>query len=327
MKAIGIHATGGIDQLTSLEVPEPTPGPHDLLVRVHAAACNPVDYKVRERGFGKTDFPVIMGYDVAGTVEAMGDAVEGFAIGDAVYGSPSIGRQGSNAELVLLDARTAAMKPESLDFAEAASLPLVVLTAWESLHDRAHLKPGQTVLIHAGAGGVGHVAIQLAKLQGCEVWTTAGRPETIEVCERLGADRVINYREMDFTQAVLDATDGKGLPVVFDTVGGDTFSQSLACVGIRGQIVTIVGVPADAEVDSLKYRSATVHLEFMGVANIHDLQPEHHGHILRETAKLVDSGKLKPIVSHRFAMDDLAKAHAQQESGRTIGKIVLNGWV
>ncbi|MEM6392702.1 MAG: zinc-binding dehydrogenase [Planctomycetota bacterium] len=324
MKSIALHAPGDASVLQPYDAPMPKPGPHDLLVKVEAAACNPVDYKVRNSNFANLPLPLILGYDVAGTVAGMGPEVTGFGEGDPVYGSPSIGRNGANAEYVLLDARTAAPKPVSLSYVEAAALPLVVLTAWESLHDRARIQSGQTILIHAGAGGVGHVAIQLAKAQGCRVLTTAGRPESIALCQQLGADRVINYHEEDFVEVALEeSTDGHGLPVVYDTVGGDTFTQSLQAVGLQGQLVTIVNVPQDAPVDSLKYKSATLHLEFMGIANMHGLNPQHHGQILRDAADMVDQGTLKPIVSHTFPMADLAAAHAQQESGRTLGKIVL----
>ncbi|MDX1682731.1 MAG: alcohol dehydrogenase catalytic domain-containing protein, partial [Phycisphaeraceae bacterium] len=181
MRAVALDEFGDPDVLYTCDLPEPEPGPDDLLVKVHASSMNPVDTKIRRNGLGmERSFPLVTGYDVSGVVEAVGENVDRFSVGDEIYGSPSLARNGAHAEKVLIDAQTAAAKPESLDHSEAAALPLVTLTAWEALHDRAQIHEGETVLIHAGAGGVGHIGIQLAKLHGCTVYTTASRDESIE---------------------------------------------------------------------------------------------------------------------------------------------------
>ena len=193
------------------EMPEPAPGEHDLLLEVHACGLNPIDFKVRRGALAKgRPMPIILGFDVSGVVRAMGKAVTGFDIGDEVYAAPALVRNGSNAEFVSVDARTAALKPKSLNHIHAAALPLVTITAWEALLERARAQRGETVLIHAGGGGVGHVAIQLAKLHGCRVLTTASRDKSLELCQQHGADVVINYREADFVERVKQETGGRG---------------------------------------------------------------------------------------------------------------------
>ena len=183
MRAMVIEEFGEPSVLKMKDMPEPELGEQDLLIEVYAAGLNPVDTKIRRGAHGEKQFPLTLGFDVSGVVRAVGERVEHFQEGDEVYASPSLARHGSNAEYVAVDARTAALKPKKLDHPQAAALPLATLTAWESLHDRAKIHPGETVLIHAGAGGVGHFAVQLAKLHGCRVITTASREESIALCE------------------------------------------------------------------------------------------------------------------------------------------------
>ncbi|MEE9211544.1 MAG: zinc-binding dehydrogenase [Phycisphaeraceae bacterium] len=324
MRAMVVTAFGPADHLKMMDVPDPTPGEHDLLVEVHAAAVNPVDYKVRQTGLRlRQKCPIILGYDASGVVRAVGSKVQTFNVGDEVYASPSLGRDGANAQLVCVDARTAALKPRSLDHAHAAALPLVTLTAWESLHDRARLHTGETVLIHAGGGGVGHVAIQLAKLHGNRVITTAGRDESIDLCTKLGADVVINYRTESFVQRVEQETNGTGCDVVLETVGGDVFEQSLDCVAVNGRIVSIVGGNSPRLTEALFFKNASLHYEFMGTPTVHGIRPQSQGEILRTVCELVDAGKLKPHVSRTFTLEQLPEAHRLQESGHTVGKIAV----
>jgi NADPH2:quinone reductase len=256
-------------------------------------------------------------------VREMGPAVRDFKIDDAVYASPSIIRNGADAEYVCVDARTAAHKPASLDHIQSAALPLVSLTAWEALLLRAQIQKGETVLIHAGGGGVGHIAIQLAKLHGCRVLTTASRDESIRLCRQLGADAVINYSEEDFVQRVERETERRGCPVVFDAVGGQTFDRSLDCVAVNGRLITIVGTPSPEIPRKLFRKNATLYFEFVGAPTVYGVHPERQGEILRAVAKLVDGGQLKPHVGRVFALDELAEAHRFQESGHVTGKIVV----
>ena len=324
MQAMVVTEFGGEEVLQLQDVPDPVPGEHDLLVEVHASAMNPVDWKVRTSGLRMPrQFPFILGFDVSGIVKAMGNGVDGFRVGDAVYASPSLSRDGSNADLVCVDARSAAIKPAGLDHVAASAMPLVTLTAWETLHERARTEPGQTVLIHAGAGGVGHLAIQMAKLHGCRVLTTASRPESIAFCEQLGADVVINYCKEDFTEVVRDYTDGAGCHLVFDTVGDDVFQKSLACVGVEGSLVTICRCDTRGAVDALFFKNASLHFEFMGAPTVHGVHPESQGRILAHCAQLVDDGKLKPHVGTTLPLEQLPEAHRMQRSGHTMGKIVL----
>lgn len=325
MRAMTMTQFGGPEVLKLQEMPEPELKPTDLLVEVHAAALNPVDTKIRQGMLGERPFPLIPGYDVSGVVKAVGDGVDpdAFKVGEEVYASPSLARHGSNAEYVAVDYRSVARKPNSLNHAEAAALPLVTLTAWESLHDRARIHDGESVLIHAGAGGVGHVALQLAKLHDCRVITTASREESIELCKRFGADQVINYKEEDFAERVMKDTENRGLPVIFDTVGEPVFDKSLDCVAVNGRLVTIVYNENPRVVSALFRKNATVHMEFMGVPGIYGLNMEHQGEILRTAAELAEAGKLRPHIHRTFSLEEVAEAHKEQETGHVNGKIVI----
>jgi NADPH2:quinone reductase len=324
MHAMVLREHGGPDVLKSEDVPQPTPGRHQLLVEVHATSINPVDTKIRQGGGAKRAFPIILGYDASGIVRNCGPDVVGWRPGDEVFGCPHLFGAGANAEYVLLDARASARKPAAVDHATAAALPLVCLTAWESLHERARIQAGQTVLIHAGAGGVGHVAIQLARLYGCRVITTAGRPESIAFCrDVLGADEVIDYSRVDFAARVNELSAGRGADVVIDAVGNDTFRRSIECVAPGGQLVTILGSNPGDRTPVLLYRSITVHYEFMGMRLAADLDPGRQGAILDAVARLVDRGLLRAHVSAKLPLREIADGHRQVETGRTIGKVAV----
>lgn len=323
MRAVVVNQVGPPEVLQLGELPRPIPGPHELLVEVHATSVNPVDTKIR-LGTRPRQLPLVLGYDLSGVVVACGMSVTDFKPGDAVYGCPNLMRHGANAEFALLDARAAARKPHSIDHLHAACLPLVALTAYEALHERARIQPGQTVLIHAGAGGVGHLAVQLAKLHGCHVITTAGRPESIAFCrDALKADEVIDYRNTDLVSTVMALTRNAGVPVIFDTVGGDTFKRSIDCLSPCGNIVTILGSDPGAAAVQLMYKSATVHYEFMGARVAYDREPERQGAILSGIAHLVDTGCLRVHVSSQWTLDTLVAAHHAIETGRTIGKMAV----
>lgn len=323
MKAMVITGHGGPEVFSFMEMPEPEVGDYDLLVKVHATSINPVDCKIRQASRFARQFPLILGYDVSGTVVAKGKLVSRFNIGDEVYASPNLSRPGANAEYVAIDSRSASIKPKTLDHAAAATLPLVGLTAWEALHLRARVQPGQTVLIHAGAGGVGHIAIQLAKLQGCFVITTAGREESTQFCQTLKADTVINYRTSNFVEQVMEITAGKGCPVILDFVGDDTFVKSMDCIAVNGQIVTILPTTTSLIAEKLFLKNATLHYEFMGVPTAYNIDPERQGEILAILKNLVDNGFVKPYVSHQIDMAELPKGHKIQETGHVMGKIAV----
>jgi NADPH2:quinone reductase len=324
MRAAVTTALGPPDVLEIQDLPDPTPGPADLLIEVHASALNPVDTKLRRFGrAGLATPPFVGGYDVSGVVRAVGPAVTGFAVGDEVYASPAIHRPGAHATLVCVNHVTSAPKPRTLTHEQAAALPLVTLTAWESLHRRARIEAGQTVLITAGGGGVGHVAIQLAKLAGCTVLTTASSPDAVALCRQLGADDIIDYRATDFAQVVLDRTANRGADVVLDCVGGDTFEKCPAATAVGGHIVPIVPGPVPQSLATLYPKNVSVHFEFMGAATVSNHHPQRQGEMLRQAAALVDQGKLRPHVFRTYRLDEIRAAHAQQETARTVGKLVV----
>jgi NADPH2:quinone reductase len=324
MKAMVMTAFGDPDVLALRNVPEPIAAPEDLLIEVRAAGVNPVDCKTRVAPrWGDREPPMILGFDVAGVVRSVGAMAQGFSEGDEVYASPSLVRDGANAEFVCVDARLVAHRPYALSFEEAAAMPLATITAWEALHKHARIKSSDTVLIHAGAGGVGHLAIQLAKLVGCTVISTAGRAETLQVLEDQGVSHAIDYRAGDVTDQVMEITRGRGCDVVLDLVGGTVFTSSLACAAQNGRVVTIVpGVPTE-DFNTLFARNVSVHFEFMGIPGMTGEGMQEQAHVLRAAARLANDGLLTPIVSKIHPLAELAEAHRQQETGRTIGKQVV----
>lgn len=323
MRAMVIREYGAPGVLRLEERPEPELRDTDVLIEVHATSVNPVDTKVRQRT-GTRELPITLGYDVSGVVVRCGARATQWKPGDEIFAAPNLFRNGANAEYVAIDARSAARKPRNVDHATAAVLPLVSQTAWEALHLRAKIHPGQTVLIQAGAGGVGHIAVQLAKLHGCRVITTAGREESIAFCrDVLRADEVIDYRNTNVVERVKALTDGRGVPVAMDTVGGEVFLQSIDCAAVNGQVVTILGSSTGDRGQSLLYRNITIHHEFMGIPTAHEIEPERPGAILAGIARLIEAGLLQAHVSHRLPLERVAEGHAQVETARTIGKVAI----
>jgi len=323
MKAMVTTAFGETDVLQMQNIADPAIGDNDVLIDVHATAVNPVDTKIRQGYLTERQPPIVLGYDVSGTVRSVGKNVQHLKAGDAVYASPALVRDGADAELVAIDARTVAPRPANLSHAEAAALPLVTITAWEALHHRARMHENETVLIHGGAGGVGHIAIQLAHLHGCRVITTAGSDESEAMCKQMGADLVIRYDKQNVIETVNNATDNTGCAVVFDTVGGDVFNTSIDCLAVHGRLVAILPPPDDAPLQKLFIKDATIALEFMGAATMFNTHPRSQGQILSTVTELVEADKLRPTVSHTFTLDQLADAHRQQETGHTHGKIAV----
>lgn len=324
MRAMVVTRYGPPEVIQEQDMPEPVVGEYDLLVEVRAAGMNPLDAKIRQCGScGPRAFPFIAGYDVSGVVRSMGARAAGFAVGDEVYASPSRLRNGADAELVCVDARTAAHKPSSIDHIHAAALPLVSLTAWESLYERAVIQQDETVLIHAGGGGVGHIAIQLAKARGCRVLTTASSSESIRLCNEVGADVIINYRQEDVTKRVREETGGQGAPAVLDAVGGKTFGLSLDCLAVNGRLVSLEATTVNQLVQRLSDKNATLHMEMVAAPARFGIHPQKHGQILRQIAEMVDAGGLRPHVSNIMRLDELVRAHCLQEKGHVPGKIVL----
>jgi NADPH:quinone reductase-like Zn-dependent oxidoreductase len=306
MKAVRIHTYGNADLLCYEDAPMPSIEPHDVLIRVVATSVNPVDWKIREghlEDMLSYSFPLTLGWDVSGVVEAVGDEVTNFKIGDAVFSRPDIKRNGTYAEYVAVRENEIAHKPKTISHCAAASLPLVGITAWEALFSTAKLSVNQRVLIHAGAGGVGSLGIQLAKTRGAYVIATTSEKNRALV-KSLGADEVIDYQKKSFEQVV------KNVDVVFDTIGGKVQESSWSVLKPGGILVSITSPPSDELAKSLGVRGAFVFIE-------------PNASILEQLAKLVDTGSLRPIVGAEFALKDIVKAHAFSQTGHAVGKIVV----
>ena len=330
MQAILMTAAGNADVLQLREIAKPElPSPHHLLVKLAAAGVNPLDTKLRAKSAYYPDkLPAILGCDGAGVVEKTGSAVTRFKPGDAVYFcNGGIGDEpGCYAEYTTLHEEYCAAKPANLSLEESAALPLVLLAAWEALVERANLQAGQTILIHAAAGGVGHVAVQLAHHLGAHIAVTVSDAKQAGLAHGLGAEKIINYREQDFVQEILQWTDGKGADVVFDTVGEETFLRSLNAVRIGGKLVSLLVTPlAAADVQLARLRNLSLCFDLMltpQVLKLHDERVRQRK-ILEQGAQLVEAGQLGVLVSRQLPLKNAAEAHRLIEAGGMTGKIVL----
>lgn len=337
MKAVGLTRYLPItdpESLVDLELPEPVPAAHDLLVRVKAISVNPVDTKVRRPKADVEASPKVLGWDAAGVVEAVGENVAMFRPGDEVWYAGDITRQGCNSELQLVDERIVALKPRALDFAAAASLPLTSLTVWEAYFDRMRLDPdgadrGRRLLIIGGAGGVGSIGIQVAKLAGLTVIATASRPESRDWCAGLGADHVVDHSKP--LRAEIEALGLSGVELILNAA--DTNRYWDACCDLiepQGTICGIVGASAPVDIAPLMAKSAAFVWELMFTRarfRTPDMIEQHR--ILGRIAALVDAGTLRATVTETLRpinAANLRSAHARLEAGRMIGKLVLEGW-
>jgi NADPH:quinone reductase-like Zn-dependent oxidoreductase len=307
MRAISQDVLGGPEVLKEIEVERPAPGPNQVLVRVRAAGVNPTDWKHRETGGFLGQPPFVLGWDVSGVVEAVGIGVATFRPGDEVFGLlPYPYGHGSHAEYVIAPVRALTHKPSLIDHTQAGALPLVSLTAWQALVENADLQPGQRVLIHAAAGGVGHVAVQIAKARGAYVIGTASAGKH-EFLRELGVDETIDYRETDFVDAVKD------VDVVLDTLGGETTVRSLRVLRPGGVVVSILPVGSE------DFRTEAERLGVRGLRMLVDADRAD----MEAIAELVEAGKLRPAIAGTFPLADAAEAHRLGDTGRTTGKLVL----
>jgi NADPH2:quinone reductase len=331
MKAVVMTSVGNPEVLNLQELETPSlKSKTEILIKLKAAGVNPIDTKIRQRG---TFFPqyanAILGCDGAGIVEEVGVDVDQFQVGDEVYFcAGGLGEQntGNYAEYAVVEQDYLALKPKSLTFAEAAAAPLVLITAWESLCDRVHLHPNDTVLIQAGAGGVGHVAIQIAKLRGAKVATTVSNPDKERLVRKLGADFPILYPQQNFIEAVLDWTDGKGVDVGFDTVGGQTFFDTCQAVKVYGDVVTILEPNCNLETLKIaRNRNLRISLELMLTPSLMNLTEarQYQRDILQQCSTWFDEGKLTIHLGQTFPLEEANLAHKMLEQGSVIGKIAL----
>lgn len=328
MKAVVMPKPGDAGVLEPHQVADPAiTADRDLRIRLKAAGVNPVDTKMRAGGtFGGGSEPVVLGCDGAGVVEEAGPACERFRPGDEVYFfNGGIGTaQGNYAEYTVVDERWVAAKPASLSFAEAAAVPLVAITAWESLFDQGGLQAGEHALIHAGAGGVGHVACQMALDVGAEVCTTVGSEAKAELVRSLGVSRTIPYKDVDFVDAAEACSQGRGVDLALDTVGPEVLEATFPAVRFYGRSVTLLD-PTGISFKQARLRNQAVHLElmlspmFFGLAEAR----RHQTDILEYCARMIDEGRLKVHLERTLPLSQAAEAHRLLEEGHMTGKIAL----
>ncbi len=330
MKAAIIDRYGKNDLVRVSDVPIPSLGDLDLMVQVRAASVNPVDTKIRDGKLKillKYHFPLVLGNDLSGVVTAVGSRVKRFKVGDAVYARLDKERMGAFAEYAAVSEAAAASKPKNVTFEEAASLPLVALTAWQALVELGRLSSGQRVLIHAGSGGVGTVAIQLAHYLGATVLTTVGQ-RNVDLVKRLGADIAIDYRSARFEEVAKDCD------VVLDSAGGDTLLRSFDCVKRGGVVVSLGSTPSAAFARTWGLNPLLVFViglmarKVMSASRRQGARYEYlfmraNGEQLGQITKLVESGAIKPVVDKIFPLDEVRNALAYSESGRATGKVII----
>lgn len=307
MRAVRIHQYGGIDTLQLEQIATPKINADEVLIKVKSASINPVDWKIREgylQDFIPYKLPVTLGWDLAGVVSAIGEDVTDFNVGDEVFSRPEISRDGSYADYIAVKADEVALKSAKLDFAQAAALPLAGITAWQCLVDVGQVQAGQRVLIHAGAGGVGHLAIQIAKAKGAIVIATASAKNQTLLVE-FGADQAVDYKQGALVEQIAP------VDLILDTMGGEVLAESWGLLKPGGMLVSVVEPPSEAVANEYKVKAAFVFIE-------------PSSRILKELNTLVESDQLAPFIEHSFSLEEIAQAHLQSQSGRTRGKIVIN---
>ncbi|NIK11409.1 NADP-dependent oxidoreductase [Alkalibacillus almallahensis] len=309
MKAVRIHNYGGQEQLIEENIEKPRPASGQVIVKQHATSINPIDWKLRAgylQDMVPFEFPVILGWDTAGVVDEVADDVTDFEIGDRVFARPELTDQGTYAEYTPVDAHLLAHIPENLTYQEAAGVPLTTMTAWQCLYDFADIQPGDKVLIHAGAGGVGTMAIQLAKVTGAKVVTTAST-HNVEFLYSLGADKVIDYKKQDFDDELED------VDFVLDTLGGEIQERSYKVLKDGGLLASVAAPPDQEQAEAHGVKAGFVWLEPVGEQ-------------MRAIAKLLEEEKIKPIVGHQYPLSEqgIRDAHALSETHHAKGKIIID---
>ncbi|WP_170552913.1 zinc-dependent alcohol dehydrogenase family protein [Ruegeria atlantica] len=326
MKAMVLNTYGPDAQFEPAEMPDPVAAPGHVVVQVAATSVNTVDTMIRSMGAElplSPALPAVLGMDFAGTVVALGDGVTNFALGDEVYGCAGglMDLPGTLAEYMNADARLIAHKPKSLSMREAAALPLVGITAYEGL-TRAGVGDGQTVLVQGGAGGVGHVAVQIARHLGATVSATGRGADQMALIEGLSA-RPLDFTTQKVEDYVAADTDGVGFDVVFDSVGGPNMTNSFAAAKLNGHVASTVAM-VEIDLTPAHFKGLSLHVVFMLIPMMHDVGRQTHGDILKTLANLADAGGLKPIVDeHKFGWADVGAAYAHLTSGAAVGKVVV----
>ena len=326
MNAMTLNEYGGSAVFQLTELPQPSVKAGHVVVRVAATNVNTVDTMIRQMGEDLSlspDLPAVLGMDLAGTIETVGEGVTDFVPGDEVYGCAGglADLQGALAEYMLADAKLIAHKPKTLSMREAAALPLVGITAYEGLQ-RAGAQAGQKALVHGGAGGVGHVAVQLAKHFGADVYATCSGGRQADVIESYGAT-AIDYKTEKVADYVQKHTDGTGFDVIFDSVGGANLTNCFEAAALNGQVATTVSLVA-LDLTPAHFKGLSLHVVFMLIPMLYDHKREEHGAILGKLAEIADAGALRPLLDEtRFVLEDIGKAHERLTSGQAIGKVVV----
>lgn len=326
MKAMVLNAYGADVQFEAADLPKPAVKPGHVSVRVAASSVNTVDTMIRAMGANlpfAPALPAVLGMDFAGTIDAVGEGVTGFAVGDEVYGCAGglADLQGSLAEFMVADARLIAHKPKSISMREAAALPLVAITAFEGLQ-RAGVRAGQKVLVHGGTGGVGHVAVQLAKHLGAEVYATGANEKASEIIQGYGAT-AINYINEKVADYVARHTAGAGFDVVYDSVGGANLTNSFEAAALNGHVATTVSL-LELDLSPAHFKGLSLHVVFMLTPMLHNQKRELHGNILAQLATIIDAGALKPLLDENvYSFEQVGEAYARLGSGQAVGKVVV----
>ena len=330
MKAIVLTEPGAPQVLQAKQVDIPWPASDtDVLVRLSAAALNPADAYFRSFGpYVEQDGPCILGHDGAGIVEQVGSDVSRVQPGQRVcFCNGGIGAQpGSYAEFAVVPETQLALVPDAVDDASAAALPLVFITAWESIYERAQVGRGETVLVHAGAGGTGHIAVQLAAVLGARVATTVSSEAKIELVTKLGAERAIAYRSEDFTEVAREWSDGRGVDVALDNLGAEVFRKTIGAMAPYGRLVTLMGMPGDDDNETAYVQNLTVHNVMMLTPMLLGLQArlDHQATLVARGLQMLARGELQVVIDSRYALDDIVAAHARLDNGSNTGKIVID---
>ncbi|MBK1792069.1 zinc-dependent alcohol dehydrogenase family protein [Persicirhabdus sediminis] len=327
MNAMLINNYGEKAEFTATEVAKPELKAGHLLVKIAASSVNTVDTMIRQMGSElplSPETPALLGMDFAGTVEAVGEGVSGYAVGDEVYGCAGglADLPGTLAEYIVADAQLLSHKAKNLSQREAAAIPLVGITAYEGLM-RANIQAGQKVLVHGGSGGVGHIAIQLAKHFGAEVYATGGGDRQLALIEKLGATG-INYKTESVEEYVVKHTDGHGFDIVFDSVGGENMSKSFEAAALNGHVASTVSM-CEIDLTTVHFKGLSLHVVFMLIPMLHNYKREEHAEILRSLAEIAEAGKLTPVLDeNHFSLEQAADAYARLESGQGMGKVVID---
>lgn len=326
MKAMLIKNYGENAVFEYSEIDKPTIKPGHLLVRIAASSVNTVDTMIRKMGEElplSPEAPAILGMDFAGIVEEVGDGVTGYSAGDEVYGCAGglADLPGTMADYIVADANLLAQKPKNLSMKESAALPLVAITAYEGLV-RANVSAGQKVLVHGGSGGVGHVALQIAKYLGADVFSTGGGEKQLALIEALGATP-INYKTESVEDYVAKHTGGSGFDVVFDSVGAENLTKSFEAAALNGHVSTTVSL-CELDLTPAHFRGLSLHVVFMLIPMLYNTKREVHAEILERVTEITEAGKLKPVLDDRsYLLQQADEAHARLESGLAMGKVVI----